>query len=216
MRTWTLLVSISAHAAVIGAMIVAPLFAVSDLPEPRRATTVLSITPIELPTAPVMMRQVPTQTAAQPRAVPLAEPIGVHAETPLDVLPQSIVDFGAPSGHGLPPGDVISGTDPAPPPPPPAVAPLRVGGVVQPKRVTYVAPVYPRLALASHVQGTVVLEAVIDERGAVREIRVLRSIQLLDGAAVEAVGQWRFTPTLLNGQPVPVVMTVTVGFVLTK
>jgi len=62
------------------------------------------------------------------------------------------------------------------------------------------------------VQGFVILEAVISEDGAVRSLRVLRSQPLLDAAAVEAVRQWRFTPTLLNGQPVPVVMTVTVNF----
>ena len=60
----------------------------------------------------------------------------------------------------------------------------------------------------------VILEAVIGEDGRVRNVRVLRSIQLLDGAAVDAVRQWVFTPTLLNGQPVPVVMTVTVAFEL--
>jgi protein TonB len=53
---------------------------------------------------------------------------------------------------------------------------------------------------------------VIAENGSVRDVRVLRSIPLLDAAAVEAVRQWRFTPTLLNGQPVPIVMTVTVAF----
>jgi protein TonB len=64
------------------------------------------------------------------------------------------------------------------------------------------------------VEGLVILEAVIAEDGSVRDIRVLRSVQLLDAAAVEAVREWRFTPTLLNGQPVPVVMTITVAFTL--
>jgi protein TonB len=58
----------------------------------------------------------------------------------------------------------------------------------------------------------VVLEAVIGEDGRVRDVRVVRPVALLDQAAVEAVRQWRFTPTLLNGQPVPVIMNVTVGF----
>jgi protein TonB len=60
----------------------------------------------------------------------------------------------------------------------------------------------------------VILEAVIAEDGRVRDVRVLRSIQLLDQAAIDAVRQWRFTPTLLNGVPVPIVMTVTVNFEL--
>ena len=58
------------------------------------------------------------------------------------------------------------------------------------------------------------LDAVISQDGAVQEVRVLKSQPLFDAAAVEAVRQWRFTPTLLNGQPVPVVMTVTVVFSL--
>ena len=59
-----------------------------------------------------------------------------------------------------------------------------------------------------------ILEAVIDAQGRVASVRVLRSIALLDQAAVDAVRQWRFTPALLNAEPVPVVMTVTVNFKL--
>ena len=64
------------------------------------------------------------------------------------------------------------------------------------------------------MQGTVILEAVINEQGEVSQVRVLRSVLLLDEAAMNAVRQWRFTPTLLNGQAVPIVMTVTVSFQL--
>jgi protein TonB len=64
------------------------------------------------------------------------------------------------------------------------------------------------------VQGVVILEAVIDETGRVTNVRVLRSIPLLDQAATQAVRQWQFAPTLLNGEPVPIVMTVTVSFEL--
>ena len=64
------------------------------------------------------------------------------------------------------------------------------------------------------MQGIVILEAVINEDGEVSQLRVLRSAPLLDEAAMNAVRQWRFTPTLLNGQAVPIVMTVTVSFQL--
>ena len=60
----------------------------------------------------------------------------------------------------------------------------------------------------------VILETVIDANGGVESVRVLRSVSLLDQAAVDAVKQWRFTPAMLNGQAVPVVMTVTVNFTL--
>jgi len=90
---------------------------------------------------------------------------------------------------------------------------VRVGGVIEPPRkIVHVAPVYPQLARTAHVSGFVILEALIDEQGQVRDARVIRSIPLLDQAAVDAVRQWRFTPTVLNGQVIPIVMTVTVNF----
>jgi protein TonB len=103
------------------------------------------------------------------------------------------------------------------PPPPPAVklVPLRVGGVVRPpEKVHHVNPAYPPIALAARVTGIVILEALIGEDGGVRDVRVQRSVPLLDDAAEDAVRQWRFRPTLLNGQAVPVLMTVTVSFTL--
>jgi protein TonB len=74
--------------------------------------------------------------------------------------------------------------------------------------------VYPAIARMAHVQGVVILEAVLDVEGRVDSVRVLRSIAQLDQSAVDAVKRWRFTPALLNGQPVSVVMTVTVNFTL--
>jgi TonB family protein len=70
------------------------------------------------------------------------------------------------------------------------------------------------IAKQAHIQGVVILEAVLDAQGQVESVRVLRSIPQLDRAAVEAVQQWHFTPARLNGQAVPVVMTVTVNFTL--
>ena len=75
-----------------------------------------------------------------------------------------------------------------------------------------VAPAYPAIARAAHVEGVIILEVVIAADGSVTDVRILRSIPLLDAAATEAVRQWRFSPTLLNGEPVPIVMTVTVAF----
>ena len=75
-------------------------------------------------------------------------------------------------------------------------------------------PVYPPVAQSARVQGIVILEAVIGPNGNVTEVKVLRSVPLLDEAAITAVKQWQYTPTLLNGVPVPVIMTVTVNFTL--
>ena len=73
---------------------------------------------------------------------------------------------------------------------------------------------YPPIAQSARVQGVVILEATIGPDGKVQDVRVLRSIPLLDAAAIEAVRQWQYTPTLLNNVPVPVIMTVTVNFTL--
>ena len=78
-----------------------------------------------------------------------------------------------------------------------------------PPRSKDVKPVYPAIAQSARVQGVVIIEATIGPNGAVQEAKVLRSIPLLDAAALDAVRQWQFTPTLLNGVPVPVIMTVT-------
>jgi protein TonB len=90
---------------------------------------------------------------------------------------------------------------------------VRVGGAIRvPTKVKDVRPVYPPEARTARVQGVVIIEALIATDGLVAEARVLRSIPLLDRAAMEAVSQWEFTPTLLNGQPTAVLMTMTVQF----
>jgi len=94
-------------------------------------------------------------------------------------------------------------------------APLRVGGQIKPPiKVKDVKPVYPAIARSAGVVGAVTIEATIGEDGKVIDATVVRSIPLLDQAAVDAVRQWVYTPTLLNGVPVPVIMTVTVSFTL--
>jgi TonB family protein len=116
---------------------------------------------------------------------------------------------------------------PAPPPPPfvgfpeafeqtvARLQPIRVGGNVRtPTKIKDVRPAYPPVAQQARVQGVVIIEAIIDDRGEIANARVLRSIPLLDDAALSAVSQWQFTPTLLNGAPVGVIMTVTVNFTL--
>ncbi|HEX7086744.1 MAG TPA: M56 family metallopeptidase [Vicinamibacterales bacterium] len=112
-------------------------------------------------------------------------------------------------------------TAPPPPPPPPPldwhIGALKVGGNIKPPtKVKDVHPVYPAAAREAGVEGVVILEARIDENGRVSHARVLKSIPLLDQAALDAVQQWEFQPTLMNGAPVPVIMTVTIAFHLDK
>ena len=70
------------------------------------------------------------------------------------------------------------------------------------------------MAQTARVQGVVILEAIIGSSGAVTKVKVLRSVPLLDDAAIVAVQQWVYTPTLVNGVPTPIIMTVTVSFTL--
>jgi protein TonB len=105
----------------------------------------------------------------------------------------------------------------APPPQPAPQRPVHLhAGIQAPRKITSVDPIYPQLARTAHAEGMVILEAIIDAQGRVESVKVLRSLPLLDQAAVDAVKQWTFTPAMLNGAAVPVVMTVTVNFQLSN
>jgi TonB family protein len=92
---------------------------------------------------------------------------------------------------------------------------VRIGGDIKaPMKTRDVKPAYPPIAQDAQVQGVVILEILVDTTGKVADQRIVRSIPLLDQAALETVSQWEYTPTLLNGNPVPVLMTVTVNFSL--
>ena len=147
-----------------------------------------------------------------PNAAPVQAPAEIKPETGIvEERAASVVgDIGGVVG-GIPGG--VPEAPPPPPPPPPA--PVRVGGNIQPpKKVKDVPPTYPPIAQSARVQGVVILEATIGPDGRVQDVKVLRSIPLLDASAIEAVKQWVYTPTMLNNVPVPVIMTVTVNFTL--
>ena len=87
----------------------------------------------------------------------------------------------------------------------------RVGGGITPPR-RFGNPTYPADALAAGVDGAVVAEILVNEQGIVADARVLKSIPSLDEAALKAVREWRYDPTIVDGKAVPVKMTVTVNF----
>jgi len=106
---------------------------------------------------------------------------------------------------------------PPPPPPPKAVTPqrIRVGGNVQQANlITQIRPVYPPLAKQARIQGTVELSAIIGKDGRVQDLKLVRGHPLLVSAAVEAVKNWVYRPTMLNGEPVEVATTIDVNFTL--
>jgi TonB family protein len=116
-------------------------------------------------------------------------------------------------------GGLPAGAPPPPPPPPrPRKAdPVRVGANVQESKILRkVDPVYPELAKRARVAQMVTLEVIVDEEGNVTSVNVKKGHPLLDQAATDAVKQWKYSPTLLNGYPVPVITTVTVIFKLDK
>ena len=209
MRIYTLLVSMAAHAGAVVAIVVATVTAADVFPPVKRALDFVEVVAPPPPPPPVKRAQAPAATTAS--NVPLAAPVGIHEEPATSPLEEAVAD------PGILPGDAIAIPDPPAdiPPPPPVREPVRVGGAIRPpERLSAPPPIYPSIARAARVQGTVILEATIGVEGTVSDVRPLRSIPLLDAAAIEAVRQWRFTPTLLNGVPVPVVMTVTVTFAL--
>jgi TonB family protein len=122
------------------------------------------------------------------------------------------------------PSSLGAGAPPPPPPPPPdpathrqvdGVQAVRIGGNIKtPAKIRHVNPVYPQEARDNGISGLVIIEVLIDPQGDVRSTHVLRSIPALDQAALDAVNQWRFEPTILDGAAVPVLMTVTVNFTL--
>jgi protein TonB len=95
--------------------------------------------------------------------------------------------------------------------------PIRVGGKVQAaKIISQASPVYPLEAVEQGISGKVHLEAIISAAGVIREVKVLSGDPLLATSALEAVKQWRWRPTYLNGQPVEVITQIEVTFRLTK
>ena len=220
MRRSFTLCSIVVHAVIITAALIAQVVADGALPDPHRPmmfdTSQFMPVDIQLP-KPRAVPQSRARNTVSPDAAPIAPPDGVSAETERErTVPSPIGSIdGGESGPPIGFEHVgIAGT--VPPPPAPAVPPpMRLhSGMKAPVKTVDAAPMYPTIAKQAHLQGVVILEAVLDAQGQVESVRVLRSIPQLDQAAVDAVRQWRFTPALLNGQAVPVVMTVTVNFTL--
>ena len=208
----TFLTSLAIQGGILAGMVIVPLLATDNLPTPEGIMTFMAPPP-----PPPKARPRPTA----PRPVLAATPQFVApVEIPDDIGMDDVgVDFGVPGGvEGGVPGGVIGGIVgglPDAPPPPKKQEPVRVGGDIRPpNKIKDAAPSYPEIAKQARVQGIVILEAIIDPAGNVTNVRVLRSIPLLDQSAINAVKQWKYEPTMLNGVPVPIVMTVTVNFAL--
>jgi protein TonB len=220
-RGYTLPLSILAHALILAAVIVVPLLAIDVLPVPPTVLSFIAAVPAAppLPAAPPrrIARPDPVAPTGHPETFPVVAPPEVGRERPVTGGPRTVGIED--NGDTIPDGIFVD--TPLPPPAVPATTrsaprePVPVGGAIRtPSKIKDAAPRYPTIAQTSRVEGIVILEATIDISGRVQDVKVLRSIPLLDAAAIEAVRQWEYTPTLLNGTPVPVIMTVTVAFTL--
>jgi len=210
--------SVVVHTIVVAWIVVAELLAVGPLPIPHAPLTFVGSMPIkviDIPAPPVTRpSNAPPPNAASANVAPIEAPSAIGKEPEADPRPRlsGVIEGGITDGPPI--GGVIA-LPPPPPPPPVPQGPVRIfGGMQAPRKLVHVDPVYPSVAQTARVEGVVILEATIDARGRVVDVQVLRSVRLLDEAAVAAVRQWIYTPTLLNGVPVPIVMTVTVKFTL--
>jgi protein TonB len=214
---WTLAGSLIVHVALIVVLVVVPIVSSVDGPD---IVSRLEAFVVDMPVPPTPLAPTPPPTKTTPVA---SDPNVAPSVSPDRISPEAMT---APSAPGVPgattfagPGHAASHFVHATPrfeaPPAPPRAPVRPGGAIQiPRRVVYVPPAYPEIARQTRIEGTVILEALLDETGSVRDVKVLRSIGMLDGAAIDAVSKWRYTPTRLNGVAVPIVLTVSVTFSL--
>jgi len=221
---WTIAGSFLAHTAVVCAMLIVPILSATERLFIRSSLIAFTAPPPPvmpaLPPPPAPAPVTPAPADVNVNAAPVFPPDKPITE---DAVPASAQAGPVPPGWiGTPGGNSAtsligseSSTALTSPPPPKPAEPFRVGGDIKPPaRIFYQPPVYPTIAQTARVEGIVVLEATIDESGVIRDLRVVRSIPLLDRAAIDAVSKWRYTPTRLNGAPVAVIMTVHVTFSL--
>ena len=210
-----------AHAFLVAILLLVPLMAPGVLPMPAAALMAFVSRDVALPPSlPPAQRQPIAATQrvvdVHPHTAPLEAPSVITPESTVEPTPTLVGPVEA-AENVL--GRVAEDLVPPAPPDPPSVpvAPVPVGGNIKPPtKIKDVRPAYPAIAQAARVEGLVIIETTISPTGGVMDAKLLRSIPLLDAAALDAVRQWEFTPTLLNGNPVPVIMTVTVNFTLSR
>jgi protein TonB len=228
-KPWTVVLSAIVQALVLGVLVLIPLIYTEALPKQFLTTFIAAPAPPPPPpppAAPVTKIVKPVARLIQqgrmmaPTVIPKKVEIIKEEELPPDVNVGVVggVPGGVPGGQaGGVLGGIIGGAPGSNMPPPPKETPkrIRVGGQVQQaKMVRMVQPVYPQIAKTAHIQGTVILHAIIDKDGSVQELTYISGPPLLMRAAMDAVKQWRYQPTLLNGEPVQVDTTISVIFTL--
>lgn len=239
-RITTLVVSVLLHVTVILVLVVLPLMYYNVLPQPEVLTYLIAPPPPppSLPPPPPPPTRIPapghpreeviskfTTPTEIPKSIPPSnEPIVLDLPEIADGVPGGQVE-GVPGGvvGGVPSGIagmILSPVHVAPPPPPPRepakpMVPLVVSELQeQSKLIRMIQPTYPLLAKQARIQGVVRLHVVVDEKGNVIEADVMSGHPALEDAAVAAVKQWKYSPTILDGSPTKVTTIVSVVFTL--
>ena len=234
-KSWTVFVSLMAQVLLVSAVVAVPLIFTDHLPPFQWVATTITV-PAPLPPPPAVVREdrsIQRATDAPSRA-PRVFVAPSHVPDRIDTTP----DTAAPAAPSLPQIGVqfSTGTNTgsamfdnaiarvATPPPPLAVrkpekpsGPIPVGGRVQAARLTkQVVPAYPALAKTARISGTVRLQGIIGKDGAIKNVQLISGHPLLVQAALEAVRQWVYKPTLLNGEAVELIAPIDVIFTLNQ
>jgi protein TonB len=232
-RAAILPLSIAAHAGALATALLFPVLRPGALPDPTAGSIIWEMPAVPAPPPALPTPPPPTRVTrvVEPRAPSRAPAPSLEVETPAaapgptvsTIEPEGLpaVEGRAPcfvncegaglgNGNGPPPSDNGPGDQEGV-----GTGLYRPGGDIKPPvRTVYVAPPYPDLAKIARIQGLVVVECTIDPSGRVVDARVITGHPLLQNAALDAVRQWRYTATRLNGVPISVLMTVTVNFTL--
>jgi periplasmic protein TonB len=220
---WAVILSTAVQVCVLIVLVLIPLIYTQALPKAMMATLLVAPPPPPPPPPPPaevpkvikpVARLIQQGKLVQPRAIPKEVAVFKEADLPPEApVSNSGVLGGVDQGllGGLGAGPAVA----APPPPPPKQQRIKLGGqVVAAKLLAQPQPVYPPLARQARIQGNVVLHAIIDKDGRVGELQVISGHPLLVQSALDAVKNWRYQPTQLNGDAVEVDTTITVTFVL--
>ena len=228
-KPWTVALSFAVQIGIVLVMILIPLIYTEALPKQLLTTFLVAPPPPPPPPPPAAAIQRIVKPVARlihngqmtaPTVIPKKVEMIKEEELPPDVGAVGVtggVPGGVPGGQaGGVLGGIIGGTG-AGLPPPPKVAPsrIRVGGnVAQANLIHMVNPQYPAIAKTAHISGTILLHAIIGKDGTVSNLQYISGPPLLMQSAMDAVKQWRYKPTLLNGDPVDVDTTISVVFTL--
>ena len=243
-KTWTVLVAFIAQCVLMVVAVILPMVYFDVLPKTTLQTMLIAPPPPPPPPPPpaapapvkivkVIPRQFDAGKLMAPKVVPKEIAQIKEEELPPATSGAVGVVGGVPGGvAGGTPGGVLGGiigsvpsAAPPPPPPPPVkkeekpAAPKRItigGNVQQAKLVRQPKPVYPPLAKQARISGVVHLAAVISANGTIQDLKVISGHPLLIPAALDAVKQWVYQPTLLNGEPVEVQTQIHVNFTLSQ